>query len=354
MAKIFGRELTKTQILERIGHVSQIAQIKRYRFEEGKKDSVLAVDVKNGSGLDITILPGRAMDIAYATYKGIPLAWISKAGLSSSYYYEEKGLGWLRNFHGGLLTTCGLTYAGAPCEDEGESLGLHGRISNIEADEVCTSGEWVKDDYVMKVSGKVTQATVFGENLQLRRTIRMKMGENKIYINDEIENLGFAEQPFMIIYHMNFGFPLVDKDSKFFINSSHTKGATEYADKCIESNKIMTEPVQGIEEAVFYHNCVGDLKNNGHCCIINENLNLAVALSFNIDELDRLSQWKMMGQGEYVLGMEPCNCQTLGRVKEKQDGTLKFIKPGETKHINIVVDIIDGKDLIDKHLEIYK
>jgi hypothetical protein len=97
----------------------------------------------NGSGLNITVLPGRGMDIANASYKGIPLVWISKCGLNSRTYYEQSGLGWFRNFNDGLPTTCGLTYAGAPCTDNGENLGLHGRISNIEADEVCTNGQWV-------------------------------------------------------------------------------------------------------------------------------------------------------------------------------------------------------------------
>ena len=354
MAKLFDQELTKRQVLERVGHISQIAGIKRYRMEEGRKDSLLAVDMKNGSGLDITVLPGRAMDISYASYKGIPLAWISKCGLSSTSYYEEPGTLWLRNFYGGLLTTCGLTYAGAPCVDQGEQLGLHGRISNIEADEVSTNSEWIDNDYIMEVSGKVTEARVFAENIQLKRTISMKIGENKIKIRDDIENLGFSEQPFMVIYHMNFGFPLLDKDSKLYVTSSEVKGATENAEKSKYNYNVMTEPINGTSEEVFYHNCYGDDKNYGHCTLVNEKLNIAVMLSFNLDELPKLSEWKMMGQSEFVLGLEPCNCETLGRAKERNNGTLRFIQPGETKHIDIDVEVFEGKDAIRDNLKIYK
>jgi hypothetical protein len=354
LTELFKQELAKRQVLERVGHISQIAGVKRYRLEEGKKDSVLSVDMKNGAGLEITVLPGRAMDISYASYKGIPLAWISKCGLSSTSYYEEPGFGWLRNFYGGLLTTCGLTYAGAPCEDEGEHLGLHGRISNIEADEVSANGEWIDNDYIMETSGKVTQARVFGENIQLRRTISMKMGENKIKIKDDIENLGFSEQPFMVIYHMNFGFPLLDKDSKLYVTSDEVTGATENAEKSKDNYNVMSGPVNGIEEVVFYHKCYGDDKDYGHCTLVNEKLNIAMMLSFNLDELPKLSEWKMMGQGEFVLGLEPCNCKTLGRSKERNDGTLRFIQPGETKHINIEVEIFEGKDAIEENLKFYK
>jgi hypothetical protein len=81
----------------------------------------------------------------------------------------------------------------------------------------------------MKTSGKVYESQVFGVNICLTRVISMKLGENKIFINDTIENMGFEAQPFMVIYHMNFGFPLVDKDSKFYVTSKSIEGATDYA-----------------------------------------------------------------------------------------------------------------------------
>lgn len=354
MANIFGQELSKRQLMERVGDISQIAGIKRYRLEEGKKDSVIAIDMKNGSGLEITALPGRGMDIANCTYKGIPLAWISKCGISSPSYYEEQGLRMLRNFTGGLLTTCGLTYAGAPCTDDGEELGLHGRISNIAADEICSHSSWDHDDFYMTISGKMKQSIVFGENISLTRKISMKMGENKIYIDDEIENLGFSSKPLMLIYHMNLGFPLIDNGSKFYVDKKSIKGADEYADKHIGDYNVMTGPVHNISEKVYFHDCNGDDKGFGHCSAINNRLKIGVSISFNIDELPNLSEWKMMGQGDYVLGMEPCNCRTLGRSKEREMGTLRFIEPGEVKHTHIIVDILDGEDSIIKNITLYK
>jgi hypothetical protein len=37
MIKLFGEELTKRQLLERIGSISQVAGVKKYRLEEGEK-----------------------------------------------------------------------------------------------------------------------------------------------------------------------------------------------------------------------------------------------------------------------------------------------------------------------------
>ena len=55
------------------------------------------------------------------------------------------------------MTTCGLTYAGAPCEDQGEPLGLHGRASYTAATQVETGAQWVGDRYGVWVAGKIRE-----------------------------------------------------------------------------------------------------------------------------------------------------------------------------------------------------
>ena len=95
-------------------------------------------------------------------------------------FFEEPGLGWLRNFPGGLVTTCGLTYAGAPCEDNGEKLGLHGRFSNTPASNVWVDGEWEGDDYRMWAVGKIRESRLFGENILLKRKVSAVLGREQV------------------------------------------------------------------------------------------------------------------------------------------------------------------------------
>ncbi len=54
-------------------------------------------------------------------------------------------------------------------------------------------------------------------------------------------------------------------------------------------------------------------------------------MKFDISELDCFTEWKMMGDREYVLGLEPANCTTEGRDVIRKQNKLKFIEPGETK-----------------------
>ncbi len=91
--------------------------IRPVTLADGPERGVRAADVRTGDGLNFTVLLDRGMDIGPAEYRGIPLAWISPTGPISPAFYDPRGIGWLRTFHGGLLTTCGLTQTGVPNVD---------------------------------------------------------------------------------------------------------------------------------------------------------------------------------------------------------------------------------------------
>src|SRR5205085_7019065 len=122
--------------------MSHIASVRRAVLQEGRAEGVQVVDFKTGSGFEFTVVPGRALDIFSASYKGIPLSWLGSPGIVGASYFEPEGMGWLRGYSGGLLTTGGLTYMGSPSVDQGEELGIHGRISYVPAANVWADGAW--------------------------------------------------------------------------------------------------------------------------------------------------------------------------------------------------------------------
>ena len=73
-------------------------------------------------------------------HSGRALGWQSAVGFAGPWFYEPEGLGFFRNFGGGLLMTCGLEHTLFMAEDTAEqyhypakkteTFGLHGRISN--------------------------------------------------------------------------------------------------------------------------------------------------------------------------------------------------------------------------------
>jgi hypothetical protein len=72
-----------------------------------------------------TVLLDRGMDIGPASYGGT--GFVSPTVSPTPRYYEPHGAGWLHTFGGGLMVGCGLTNVGNASEDDGESLGVHGR-----------------------------------------------------------------------------------------------------------------------------------------------------------------------------------------------------------------------------------
>jgi len=357
MAQLYGSRYGKADLLAHVGDISQVARIKPYRLVEGMEDGVLALDVTTGSGLDYTVLPGRGMDISAASYNGRSLAWRSATTDTHPAYFDhegENGRGWLRAFYGGLVVTCGLTWAGGNAIENGQQYGLHGRISNLPATNVSWDGEWDGDDYVMTVRGKMRQATVFGENLQLTRTITSRLGEKRLFIHDVVENLGAKRTEHMMLYHINIGFPVVNDDARLL---APTLSATPRDAEAIKGKDRFTRfqaPEAGFQEQVYFHEFARSPDGRVTTAIVDETTpasdggapGIGVYCTYSPSELPRFIEWKMMDSGTYVVGMEPANCMVMGRPHDRSDGTLQFLEPGEKREYHVEIGVLAGPDEI--------
>ena len=329
--ELFGKQLTKSELRSYVGDISQVAGAIPFTYQGGKAAGTEAIEVRNGSGLRFVILPGRGMDIAWAEINGKPVSFISRTGVVASSHYDEPDF--LRSFTAGLLTTCGLTNVGAANVDNGQALGTHGRIANIPAFEVNIHQDFEGDDYVISVSGKVRQSTVFGENLVLKRTITTKVGDNSIYIHDVVENEGFTVSPLMLLYHCNFGFPLVSEDTKLVTNCADVTARDAAGVGHEGTSTVFQQPTADYAEQVFYRRSAED----SFAALVNEKLGLSAKLSFSSKELPWLVEWKQMGQQDYVVGVEPANCLTEGRATAREQGILQYIAPQEEKHFHLTI-----------------
>lgn len=351
MAKLFGREYTKSELMRLIGDISQVAGAKSYVLNDGNAKGVHGIDIRSGSGFNFTVLPDRGMDISYAEYKGQPLCWRSSTGEVHPSYFEPEGLGWLKGFYGGLLVTCGMTYVGEPCVDEGKELGLHGKYSYIPAKNVCIDGEWQDDDYVICVQGKIRETSMFGDNIILTRKIWTKLGETKLHIKDVVENLAFESVPHMLLYHINIGFPIVDEDSRLVSTSSERTPRDAEAMVDAESYYKFQSPTYGFKEKVYYHEMKTDKDGYAYSAIVNKKFNngqgFGCYVKYQKSTLPRFIEWKMNGEGTYVVGMEPANCHVEGRKKERIKGTLISLEPGQKLEYELEIGVLPSMEYID-------
>ncbi len=346
MAKLFNQSYTRDELMKQIGDVSQVADARQGKLTSGRAQGVSVIDITTGGGLDVSILPDRGMDMAWASYKGIPLSFVSKCGVVSPAYQTLDGFGFLRSFTAGLLTTCGLTQVGPPCEDGGDKPGLHGRVSHIPAEDVSVIKEWEGDEFVMRVRGKVREGALFAEQLTLTRTVTAVMGENKILISDAVENVGYRESPFMLLYHFNFGHPIVSADTRLYHSPATIAPRDEAAKPGLASCETFEAPTPGYAEQVFFYDM--DAKDDRvFACLFNEKLGIGAYLRYRKDQLPILTEWKNMGEGEYVVGLEPCIIPPMGRAAAREAGRLAFLKPGEQRRFEIEMGVVDGREALD-------
>ena len=352
--EIFGRDLKKEDVLKKVGDISQLGGVKCYEFTDGLRKGIRAVDMKSPCGLDMTVLLDRAMDISYLSYKSIPVNWRSATRETSPVFYESRGFEWLRTFYGGLLTTCGMTYVGHPSVDNGEELGLHGRISNLSAENVWSDGKWEGDSYVMFVQGKIREAKVFGDKLELTRKITTWMDTPKVVVEDSVENIGSEKSPIMMLYHVNIGYPVLDSTSSLLESKAEVTPRDEEAKKGFDKFSKFSEPICGFKEQCYFHDIKADKDGNSNVAIVNPDFNngegIGIWLKFNKDNLPYLVQWKQMGMGEYVCGIEPVNSLVRGRKIEREKGTLRFIEPGEKINYRLEFNVL----VSNKDIEIFK
>lgn len=355
MARLWGREWTRDELEQRVGDLQQIAGVRLVELADGKERGVRAAQVRTGSGLAFTVLLDRGLDVSHADWCGRPLNWRSMTEDVHPAYFEPEGLGWVRSFYGGLMVTCGLSWAGAPCRDPDagparlgpRDLGLHGYISHTPAKNVYADGAWSGDEYSMWVRGRCQEGLVFGENLVLHREIRADLGANCFTVRDRVENAGWDRLEHMILYHINIGFPAVDADSELLSPSLKITPRDAEAEDGQERARILDPPIPGYHEKAYFHELAAGPDGRTATAIVNRRLGFGVYVRYRLAELPYYSQWKMMGQRNYVVGMEPANCLPLGRTVEREAGRLQYLALREEREYTLEIGALTSGAEID-------
>jgi hypothetical protein len=351
MATLFGTSYSRDELLQRVGDLSQIAGVRVGELGDGFERGVRVADFRTGSGFDFTVLVDRGMDLAWASYRGAAISWRAATTAAAPAFYEPQGPGWLRGFHGGLMNTAGLTQTCAPSVDQGEALGLHGRASYIPATHFSYGGDWQGDEYEMWMSGQLREAVVFGENLVLRRRISARLGESRLFIEDTVINEGYESAPHMILYHVNFGFPVLSENTELVAPSVTVQPRDAAAEEGASEYTRFQSPTRGYREQVFYHTPAEVENGYAKAALVNRGFDnghgIGGYVRFRLAELPRMIQWKMMGQGTYVCALEPTTNWGGGRAEEREAGSLQILEPGEKREYRVEIGVLTTQEEID-------
>ena len=317
------------QYSDYLGHANQLSGVEEHRLIGGKGDGMRLFEVRNGLGLECTVVPDRCADIYRLSFMGQNMGFFSPCGYVGPAYYDDRETNWLKSFTAGFLTTCGLTAVGNPCEDEGEALPLHGTIGNIPAE----NARWYRDGDKLIVEADIVDARIFSRKLQLHRKLVFSTTENKITLTDTVENHGDDVSPVMVLYHMNMGYPLLSENTRLQIPSVKVTPRNDHAAKDLDTHLKGLKPTPHFEEQCYFH----EFEKVGKAKMFNTAIGVGLAITFDTGNLNHFCQWKMMGRHDYVMGLEPGNCTPDGRDVMRREGKLQFLQPGETTQFSFDV-----------------
>lgn len=332
---------TLRRVLEYTGDPGQVFFARKLRYcEEGAADGLSAIDVDNGDGLRLMLLPGRALDIGKLSWQGKNLSFLSKSGFSDSTHYTPIGMEGLSTFAGGFLATCGLRNSGLPNDCGGEHFGFHGRIGQTAAEQVSIECDLYAPDPVITVSGVVREGRLFGASLRLHRRISIPFAQPRILVSDTVRNLTPRDEPLMLLYHFNLGYPLLDENARFVTSNRFDRPVDQNAAAAIKERYEFRSPEPNVpERCYYYYQQSKDEWAFGAC--VNEPLGMGVAVYTKPAQLPRLCNWHSTAAGDYVMGIEPSNCYGDGRAEHLRRGEIEILPAYGEKQIDIRIDLLN-------------
>jgi len=338
-------------------------RIEKHRLYGGLSDGVDVVTVDNGQ-LSFIVVPTRGMGIWKGEYQGIFLGWESpvKNLVHPRHVNPEArgGLGWLDGFNE-MIVRCGLSNFGAPGIDvitdnmgrkKGVMLTLHGKVANIPASIVKVK-VGLNPPFKLEVEGVVYERTMFGSNLRLTSSVTTTPGSNSLTISDTIENLRGVPDEMQLLYHCNYGSPILEEGSRFVAPIKKLAPRDLVATEGVEGFEYYGPPQSGFVEQVYFMNLLADKEGNTMVMLTNRNGDKAVSLSYSVKELPCFTLWKNTSSLEdgYVTGLEPGTSFPNVKSFERKHGRVITLKPGEKYCSKITMSVHLGKDDVERTLD---
>lgn len=271
---------------KKVNNPLQTAYTRRYTLTEGKETGLKVIELNNGN-LRVLLNESKALDIMQVWYKGVNMSFVSKNG------FTNREIPFGKRFEGGMLYTCGLdAIGGIP------GFEPHGTLHNTPARIICIA----QNEDVLQVEAVMEHTALFGANLQLHRTVTLFINEDKLLLRDTLVNAGTKPEDYCILYHVNFGYPMLDEGVEIVADINAVTARSEHATQNLKSRTLFPAPKDNEEESCYF------LENSADfVTLINRKLGNKITLSYSRDTLPALVQWNAPASQDYALGIEPAS-----------------------------------------------
>ena len=325
-----------------VGGAARGYSVTKRTLRGGLRDGVDVVEVDNGS-FRFVLVPTRGMGVWRAMLGELRLGWKSPVlGPVHPKFVrstEASGLGWLDGFDE-LLCRCGLESNGAPefKPDGAVRYALHGKIANQPAHKVEVSIDG--DTGRITVTGVVDEARLFGNKLRMTSVVTTRVGRPGMTIADTITNLSAEAGELELLYHVNFGVPLLGPGAKVVVPVRKAAPRDQVAMGNVAEWDTYGPESPGLGEAVFFFDLAAAADGQTQALLRNAAGSQGVSLKFNKNQLPCFTLWKnrQAAADGYVSGLEPATNFPNVRSFEKDKGRVIVLAPGESRTFELTLE----------------
>jgi hypothetical protein len=330
-------------------------KIEKTTLHGGQQEGVELVTIDNGK-LTIVVIPTRGMSVYEVRSGNVRLGWkspVQEIVHPQHIRLESRGgIGWVSGFNEWMVR-CGLEYAGHPGRDEfinntgaksEMDLTLHGKIGNIPASEVEVLVDRAAP-YRLRLRGVVHERVFFGPKLELATEISTEPGSDTLTIEDRVTNQGSAPQEMQLIYHTNYGRPVLEQGAKIVGPFKKVTPMNDHAAKAVEKWATYQAPTAGFIEEVYLCEPIGDSKGQTRVLLANAAGDAGASIRWSLAELPYFTLWKNTAAEAdgYVTGLEPGTGYPYNRKVERKQGRLAKIEAGATRSFKLEFGLHAGQ-----------
>jgi hypothetical protein len=318
----------------------------------GRQEGVQVIEVNNGA-MTFTIVPTRGFEVWKAQAGKLRLGWDSpvKEIIHPSYIRlaDNDGQGWVSGF-GGLMVRGGLASFGSPVKDGNQQLTLHGHVDYLPASFVSVRYESTPVPRLV-FRGVVDDVQTFGPQLRLTSEISTVIGKPEIAFDDAITNLSDAPQEMQLLYHTNFGTPLLGAGAQFVapIKQVAPMNPASAVGDLKDWNRYSGPHAGPYTPKVFAMQLYGDAKGETKAMLKSPDGSQGVLMRFDTHGLPYMSLWKneITPKAGYVTGLEPGTGFPNPRPVERAAGRVPKLKGGETYRVRLAISALTSKSEVD-------
>ena len=259
----------------------------------GKQEGSKILVIHSKDGLRITLSPTRGMNLLKIEGFGSRMGWDSpvKEVVNPAFINLESrnGLGWLEGFNE-MMVRCGYEWTGHPVTADGQIYTLHDILTN-HAD----------------------------------------------YPHD-----------YQIIYHSNFGKPILEEGARFMAPIASISPFNDYAKAGLKTWQTYAGPTKGFDEMVFNMQPLADENHQTLAAVVNKAGDKGASIQFDTRQLPVLTLWKNTDtekQG-YVTGIEPGTSYAYPVTIEREQKRVKQLQPGASTQFDLTYTLLHSSEQV--------